>query len=214
MVPYGREPLENNRSAGLRRRVAREAAVLLYTSQEKEYKQAKSRAAQTLGMRILPSNAEVAEELDEIAEEREGSSRRERLSRMRKEAFQIMVVLKVFHPRLVGSVWRGTAHRNSDIDVITFSSDHNAVLDSLANGSFKVVRSEWCSVTKRGEKESSFHNYLVLSSGSEVEVVVRSLEKMSLLEKCEIYGDVVRGLSYSQLRRVLKENPLQRFVPT
>jgi len=206
--------LENNRSAGLRRRVAREAAVLLYTSQEKEYKQAKSRAAQTLGMRILPSNAEVAEELDEIAEEKEGPSRDERLSQMRKEAFQIMAVLKAFHPRLVGSVWRGTAHRNSDIDVIAFSSDHNAVLDSLVNGSFRVMRTEWCSVTKRGRKESSFHIYLVLSCGNEVEVVVRSPEKMSFLGKCEIYGDVVRGLSYSQLQRVLKENPLQRFVPT
>lgn len=206
--------MENNRSAGLRRRVAREAALLLYTSQEKEYKQAKSRAAQTLGMRILPSNAEVAEELDEIAEEREGPSRGERLSQMRKEAFQIMAVLKAFHPRLVGSVWRGTAHRNSDIDVITFSSDHNAVLDSLVKGSFRVVRAEWCSVTKRGRKESSFHIYLVLSSGNKVEVVVRSPEKMSFLGKCEIYGDVVRGLSYSQLQRVLKGNPLQRFVPT
>lgn len=165
-------------------------------------------------MRILPNNAEVAEELDNIAEEREGSSRRERLTQMRKEAFQIMTVLKAFHPRLVGSVWRGTAHRNSDIDVVVFSSDHDAVLDSLVKGSFKVVRTEWCSVTKRGKKESSFHIYLVLSSGNEVEVVVRSLEKTSLLEKCEIYGDVVRGLSYSQLQRVLKENPLQRFVPT
>ena len=133
---------------------------------------------------------------------------------MRKEAFQIMAVLKAFHPRLVGSVWRGTAHRNSDIDVITFSSDHNAVLDSLVKGSFRAMRTEWCSVTKRGKKESSFHIYLVLSSGNDVEVVVRSPEKMSLLGKCEIYGDVVTGLSYSQLQRVLKEDPLQRFVPT
>jgi len=69
-------------------------------------------------------------------------------------------------------------------------------------------------VTKRGKKKSSFHIYLVLSSGNEVEVVVQSPEKISFLEKCEIYGDVVRGLSYSQLQRVLKENPLQRFVPT
>ena len=213
MVPYGRKPLENSRSSDLRKRIAREAAVLLYTSQEKEYKQAKSRAAQTLGTRIFPSNAEVAEELDKIAEEQEGPSRRERLSQMRKEASEIMAALKAFHPRLVGSVWRGTANRNSDIDVTAFSSDHKAVIDSLAKGSFKVVRTEWRSVTKRGEKESSFHIHLVLSSGNEVEVVVHSPEKMSLSERCEIYGDIVRGLNYSQLQRVLKENPLQRFVP-
>ena len=203
----------SNRSAGLRKRVAREAALLLYTSQEKEYKQAKSKAAQTLGIRILPSNAEVAEELDKIAEEKEGPSRHERLSQMRKEAFQIMSVLEAFHPRLVGSVWRGTAHRNSDIDVVVFSLDHEAVLDSLAKGPFKVVRSEWSSVTKRGRQESSFHIYLVISSGNEVEVVVQSLEKKGLLRKCEIFGDVVTGLSYSQLQKVLKEDLLQKFVP-
>ena len=164
-------------------------------------------------MRILPSNAEVAEELDRIAEEKEGSSRRERLSQMRREAFQVMAVLKAFHPRLVGSVWRGTAHRNSDIDVVVFSSDHEAVLDRLVKSSFKVVRSEWSSVTKRGRQESSFHIYLALSAGNEVEVVVQSLEKKGLLRKCEIFGDVVTGLSYSQLQKVLKEDLLQKFVP-
>ena len=46
----------------MRNRVAREAALLLYTSQEKEYKQAKKRASETLGARVLPSNLEVAEE--------------------------------------------------------------------------------------------------------------------------------------------------------
>ena len=106
----------------LKRRVAREAATLLYTSQEKEYKQAKMRAAETLGIRVLPSNFEVAMELDRIAEEMEGASRKAMLLQMRKEALQIMRRLEGFHPRLVGSVWRGTAHHNSDIDILTFSS--------------------------------------------------------------------------------------------
>jgi len=68
--------LKGNRLPSLRKRVAREAATLLYTSQEKEYKQAKKRAAKMLRVRVLPSNLEVAEELDKIAEEKEGSSRR------------------------------------------------------------------------------------------------------------------------------------------
>ncbi|PVX24800.1 MAG: tRNA adenylyltransferase, partial [Candidatus Bathyarchaeum sp.] len=97
--------MKGNRAKMLRNRVAQEAALLLYTSQEKEYKQAKKRAAETLGARVLPSNHEVAEELHEIAEEREGTHRRERLLRMRKEAEEIMKALKEFNPRLVGSVW-------------------------------------------------------------------------------------------------------------
>jgi len=193
--------------------VAREAATLLYTSQEKEYKQAKRRAAQTLGARILPGNLEVAEELDKIAEETEGPLRKERLLQMRKGALQVMKTLKDFHPRLVGSVWRGTAHHNSDIDILTFSSDPTIVLTQLQKSSFRITRNEWQSVTKGGRKESSFHIHLILASGDEVEVVVRSPEKMELPEKCEIYGDLVTGLNYPQLQRVLEENPLRKFVP-
>ena len=205
--------MRTNRLHSLRRRVAREAAILLYTSQEKEYKQAKSRAAQTLGVHVLPSNTEVAKELDRIAEEREGHSKQERLIQMREEAMQLMTILRRFHPRLVGSVWRGTAHRTSDIDIVAFASDHNVVLNSLPDGSSKVLGTEWRAVTKQGEKISSFHIHLVLSSGNIAEVAVRSPEKMSIAGKCEVYGDFVTGLSYSQLQRVLRKNPLQRFVP-
>jgi len=200
-------------SRGLRKRVAREAAILLYTSQEKEYKQAKKRATQTLGVRVLPSNLEVAEELDKIAEEMEGPSRQERLIRMRREALYIMESLRDFHPRLVGSVWRGTVHQNSDIDILMFSSDPTVVLARLQKSSFRVTRAEWSAVTKRGKKESSFHIHLALPSGDEAEVVVRSPEKMSLFDKCEIYGDLVTGLGYPQLRRILEENQLQKFTP-
>jgi len=193
--------------------VAREAAILLYTSQEKEYKQAKRRAAQTLGARILPSNVEVAEEFDKISEETEGPLRKERLVRMRKEALRAMETLKDFHPRLVGSVWRGTAHRNSDIDILTFSSDPTMVLAQLQKSGFRIAKNEWQSVTKGGRRESSFHIHLILGSGDEVEVVVRSPERVGVLERCEIYGDVVTGLNQHQLQRVLEENPLQKFVP-
>ena len=47
-------------STDLKSRVAREAATLLYFGAEKEYKQAKTRAAETLGTDFLPSNLEVA----------------------------------------------------------------------------------------------------------------------------------------------------------
>ena len=206
--------MEDRRSADLRRRVAREAAALLYTSQEKEYKQAKKRAIQTLGVRVLPSNFEIAEELDKIAEEREGQSRQERLLQMRKETLKIMELLKNFHPKLIGSVWRGTARQNSDIDIVTFSSAPETVLAQLQKSNFRVTKTEWLSVTKVGKKESSFHIYLALPSGNEVEVVVRSPERINRVERCEIYGDVVTGLNYHQLQKILKENPFQKFVPT
>ena len=42
----------------LKHRVAREAATLLYFGAEKEYKQAKEKAAQTFGVHFLPFNLE------------------------------------------------------------------------------------------------------------------------------------------------------------
>ena len=206
--------MKGNRAQILRNRVAREAALLLYTSQEKEYKQAKKRATETLGARLLPSNREVAEELDRIAEEREGAQRKELLLRMRREAKQIMDVLKEFNPRLVGSVWRGTARQNSDIDILTFSQEHIQVLKQLQKHNFEAESSEWRSVTKEGRKESSFHIHVILPSGDETEVVVRSLNYLGKSERCETYGDVKTGLSLNQLTKILKENPLQKFVPT
>jgi predicted nucleotidyltransferase len=191
----------------LRKRVAREAALLLYSSQEKEYKQAKQRAAENLKSRAFPSNFE-------IAEEREGESRKRLLLRMRREAHEIMTALKDHSPRLVGSVWRGAAHQNSDIDILTYSQDPSLVLKQLQKQGFKAGGSEWRSVTKKGRKESSFHIHVFLRSGDEAEVVVRSLHRLGEPERCEIYGDAKTGLNLHELTKVLKEYPLQKYVPT
>ena len=205
--------MKSNRTKILRSRVAQEAALLLYTSQEKEYKQAKQRAADTLGARVLHSNFEVAEELDRIAEEREGTQRKELLLRMRIEAKEIMETLKHFNPRLVGSVWRGTARQNSDIDIQTFSQEDHQVIDQLMKNKIVIKSSEWRSITKDGKKESSFHIYVILQSGDDVEVVVRSIECLGQQERCETYGDIKNGLNLKQLAVILKDNPLQNFVP-
>ena len=199
-------------SLSIRQRIAREAATLLYTQQEKEYKQAKQRAALALGVRLLPSNKDVAIELDKTADEIEGSKRAERLEQMRRDALSIMVILNDFHPRLVGSVWRGTAHKNSDIDIEAFSSDPDVILKRIMQNGLSVSKAEWQIVTKRHGPERAFHAYLTMPS-AEVELIIRSPEKMSDVDHCEIYGDVVKGLNAHQLRKLLLTDPLQKFVP-
>lgn len=197
----------------LRRQVAREAAVLLYTEQEKEYKQAKKRAAELLGVRVLPSNREVAEELDRLAEEVEGPQRRRRLVEMRKDALKIMRAMKDFRPLLVGSVWRGTVHHRSDIDIVVFHPNPNEVAARIRGEGFEVLRAEWQSTEKRGERKESFHVHVATASGNEAEIVVKDPHESGRPETCEIFGDEVRGLSTAELARVLRENPLRKFVP-
>ena len=197
-----------------RRKVAQEAAELLYTGQEKEYKQAKQRALRTMGGHFLPSNLEVATELDRISEEREGKARGERLAQKRIEALQIMQALRSHYPILVGSVWRGTANRNSDIDIIAYARNPQQVVSTLQKHCFLVNRMETKTVTKKGEKQDSLHIYLDLTSDHRAEIVVRPLERIGERSKCEIYGDTVRGLTTQKLKQVLRQNPQRRFTPT
>ena len=196
-----------------RRQVAQEAAELLYTGQEKEYKQAKLRASRILGIRILPSNTEVAIQLDTISQEREGESRKKRLVQMRREAFQIMNTLERFHSILVGSVWRGTSHHNSDIDIRVYTDNSQEVISVLHKANYNIVNIKNQAITKKGAKKGSCHIYLELLSGTQAEIVIHNLEDLDKQEKCEIYGDDLTGLTKLQLQDVLSEDPERKFTP-
>ncbi len=196
-----------------RKRVAEESAQLLYTEQEKEYRQAKLRASKTLGIKFLPSNAEIATELDLLAEEKEGMERQKRLVEMREKALQIMRILINFEPILVGSVWRGTAMRTSDIDIVAYSQYPQCVISALQENSHNIVEIKVQTVTKKGKKEESFHINVEMPQCVHAEIVVRNPEEAKRSTRCEIYGDIITGLTIQQLQRVLKINPQRRFLP-
>jgi predicted nucleotidyltransferase len=171
------------------------------------------KAAKTLGTHFLPTNLEVAVELDKIAEANEGPARKERLIQMRKEALKIMRALKEYGPLLIGSVWRGTTRQESDIDITVYNDVPSEILNILKKKSLKVSKTEWTTTTKRGKPEASFHIYVETSGKQRVEIVVRSSEEASRKRKCEIFGDELKGLNIKELERLLKENPAQKFIP-
>ena len=197
----------------LKQRVAREAATLLYFGAEKEYKQAKEKAAQTFGVHFLPSNLEVALELDKIAEENEGTKRGERLVQMRNEALEIMRLLGGFCPVLIGSVWRGTIKQGSDIDIAVYSDDPEEILKTLKAGDIKFQKTAWTTVNKHGATKESFHIYAETVSKHGLEIVARSREEAGKKRKCETFGDELKGLNIKELEKVLETNPTQQFIP-
>lgn len=202
-----------NADSDLRCKVAKEAATLLYFGAEKEYKQAKLKAANTMGAHFLPTNLEVAVELDKIAEAHEGVDRKERLIQMRREALKIMRSLKEYKPILIGSVWRGTIRRGSDIDITVYHDLHEEILNILKKTGFKISRTEWTKVTKKGKTEASFHVYVETSRKQTAEIVVRNPDEEGCRRKCEVFGDELKGLNVQELERVLEENPAQKFIP-
>ncbi len=201
-----------NAHSDVRSKIAREAATLLYFGAEKEYKQAKLKAAKTLGANFLPSNLEIALELDKIAETLEGPVREDRLITMRKEALKIMIILKDYLPILIGSVWRGTIHQGSDIDVALYHDTPDEIVDALKRNGFKISKTEWTTETKTGNPKASFHIYAETAGKRIAEIVVRNSEEAGVTRKCEIFGDEIRGLKVQELKQLLSENPTQKFI--
>ena len=197
---------------GIRRRVSREAARLLYHNLAEEYKQAKEAAARSFGVGLLPSNLEVAIELDLLASEVEGVGREKLLGDLRREALQVMERLKAFHPRLIGSVWRGTARKGSDIDIEVFCQETEAVMKEVAR-TYQVTKMEQSSKTAEGKTKRFLHAYFTLPSEHEVEVVIKDRDRWTEKRICEVYGDLIAGLTLPQLRRLLENDPHKRFIP-
>jgi len=195
-----------------RNEVAREAARLLYTGAYEEYKDAKTAAAASLGARAVPTNHEVAEELDRLAEEAEGPDRLRLLAEMRTTALKVMRLLADMRPTLIGSVWRGTARRGSDIDVVVYGDPGAA--EARVSGAYPVAERTNRTFNVGGAPRASTH--LTLDAGpNKVELVVRPPADAEAYrdERCDIYGDPKRGLGLRDLERLMRADPLRRLVP-
>jgi len=195
-----------------RTQVATEAARLLYNRTVKEYKDAKEMAASSLGTRALPSNYEVAVELDRLVEEREGSERLSMLIEMREIALDVMRLLKEYGPVLIGSVWRGTPRRGSDIDIVVYHESPEDVKDMLSE--YELTSTESKEFTVGGLPRTSTHIAYTIKNHP-LEIVVRPPRDQEYYrdERCETYGDTKRGLRLPELEKLIQTDPLRRFIP-
>jgi len=182
-----------------RRRVAEEAAFLLYNRLATEIIHAKRKAAEQLGVRVYPSNKEVAEALQKLVFLNELKLSNV-LTLMRREALEIMKILCDFSPRLVGSVWRGTIKPGSDIDIHVFSDEPDKVVKVLLDSGFSAKRVE----TKLVNDVEVVHIYFYSKSGFPVEVVVKPLTLKDVPSKCVLFNEFFLGLEIDELERLLK----------
>ena len=192
--------------------VARLAARLLYDRKLKEYKDAKETAAASLGSKALPSNYEVAVELDALTDRLEGDARQKRLTEMREAALQVMKKLTRYRPRLMGSVWRGTIRLGSDIDIIVYGDPDE--VEHILSQSHKVAGRETRRFTMNGLPRETTHINITMN-GYDAEVVVRPPGDVEAyrMDRCETYGDHRRGLGVPELEKLMNTDPLRRFVP-
>jgi len=122
---------QNNR---LRQEVAVEAARILATEGQRNYLNAKQKAAHRLGLSgraSMPSNSEVENELKRYQALYCGEEHASGLKEMRRAALEAMKFFGRFRPKLAGPVLEGTADRHSRISLHVFCETPDEVAEFL-----------------------------------------------------------------------------------
>jgi hypothetical protein len=130
-----RFPVHNNKKTSqIRRTIAAEAARIMSTQSLSNYRVAKQKAVERLGINLrttMPSNAEVESALRAYQGVYGGQRHIRRLREMRGVALSVMRSLELFNPRLVGSVLEGTADENTRVSIHVFYDPPDAVVIHL-----------------------------------------------------------------------------------
>ncbi|MBT8063257.1 MAG: hypothetical protein HKO64_03710 [Xanthomonadales bacterium] len=119
-----------------RRQIAAEAARIMATQGQRNYRLAKQKAAARIGVQsrlALPSNKEVEQALLEYLDLYGGEARGHQLNQLRRTAMKVMRALDTFQPRLVGPVLEGTADRYSRISIHLFNDPPDEVARHLSD---------------------------------------------------------------------------------
>lgn len=193
----------------LRLKIARCAAQLMYAREEKEYFTAKRKAARRFGVNEryapsdLPSNREIRDEIQKLAEFYEGERRFRRLTDMRIEALRMMRRLAAFQPHLIGSVCTGHIREGSDIDLHVFTDSPAALSEFLiSEGIRHSVENK--RIIKHGEERHFTHIHL--EERFPIELTVYSADKVNYPFKSSITGKTIERASIDQLERLIRES--------
>jgi hypothetical protein len=190
----------------IRRQIALLAARLMYQREESEYFTAKRKAARQLGVEYryrphdLPSNAEIRDQIQALANLMEGDQRQANLKEMRVAAFSMMRRLDRFHPKLIGSVWTGHIRPGSDIDLHLFSDNASSVTNALDEHHLRYTL-ERKRVVKHNEERIFTHVHV--SEQFEFELTIYAKEKIGYSFKSSITGRAIERASLKELEQFL-----------
>lgn len=195
----------NGRHENLRRRLAHEAAKIIADQGITDYRLAKRKAAQRLGitdLAVLPKNAEVEKALEEHLRLFAGPSHPTRVRKLRETAFEVMSTLTDFHPRLVGPVLNGTATDHSLISLHLFAETAEAIAFVLMERrmSYRVTERRVRYFADRMERHPCFR---FMIEDVEIEATVFPLVGMRQAPCSPIDGRPMRRASLSEVESLL-----------
>ena len=147
---------QTGESARERQVVAQEAARIIVDHGIRDYRVAKQKAAERLGMNrrgSLPGNAEIEAAVANHLQIFNGDSHNDLLRLMRTAALSAMELLGDFSPRLVGPVLVGTADENSAVNLHVFADSPEMVAMEIGDMGIAFRSYERRLKTRRGQVE-------------------------------------------------------------
>lgn len=198
------------KNSKIRRQIAWHAARLMYDREESEYYRAKLKAARKVckgwvAPKDLPSNAEIRDEVQQLARLIEGDDRDRNLREMRLAALALMQTLAKFRPRIIGSVYTGHIRSGSDIDIHLFSNSIQAIASEL---DYQNLRYEISRKTVRKNGEETVYRHIHIYDRFEFELTIYPEAKTSFAFKSSITGKAIEKASLPQFQSFLqKEYP-------
>jgi hypothetical protein len=160
-----------------RQMLAQEAARIIVDQGIRDYRAAKTKAADRLGMSTrgsLPGNSEIEQAVNEHLLLFGGEAHKDHLRIMREAAISAMQMLREFTPRLVGPVLNGTADENSAVNLHVFADSPEAVAMFLADRSISCRSYERRLKNRRGRSVSpdTFAGFEFEHCGESIEATV------------------------------------------
>ena len=147
----------NNGSERQRKMLAQEAARIIVNHGVRDYRVAKQKAAERLGIAArgsLPGNAEIESAVAEHLTLFGGEAHEDRLRLMRVAALSAMDLLSAFSPRLVGPVLTGTADENSVVNLHLFADSPEIIALELEQLGFAYRAYERRLKSRRNQVDS------------------------------------------------------------
>lgn len=181
----------------MRIRIAQLAAQLIAEHGIRDYGLAKRKAARQLGApdsHSLPGNDEIEAALKDYQALYQADDHNDHLTRLRRQALEVMRALASFEPVLVGSVLSGTATRHADIEIEVDAESSKAFEHYLHNQDIDFK------VRDRGDQVE----YLLYSDPADV--CVRLIPEKHRHSAGRGRGEAQQRMSLTQLASLLEES--------
>lgn len=196
--------MSNRRQDQVRQQLAQEAARLMVEDSVDDYRWAKEKAAQRLGIHdkhCLPQNEEIDQAAAEYTRLFAAGSQLKRLGRLRKTGLEAMEFLQAFDPYLMGGAASGTVGEYTPILLELYADAPEQVLRRLRDAAIPFAEKDIQISGKAHDPARIYPKITFLADDIPVELLIFP----QTLKQQKISGKDAARLSLKQLRLLLLE---------